>query len=141
MKVCATPDCGAVIPPQQGSARPRKYCEECRPPRNRKNPRVIELPTPDRPSAVPDLGDPDEAALVAMYRKQLETAERVESPEGALVMHLANLFANGQHTAAGAATLSRELRAAMEMALRGAPKSADALDELTARRRRKASGA
>lgn len=56
-------------------------------------------------------------------------------------MHLAGLFANGQHTAAGAAALSRELRAAMETALQGAPQKADAMDELEARRRQKAAGA
>lgn len=135
-KVCA--ECGSVIPPQQGSARPRKFCERCRPPRNRKNPRVIELPTT---AALPEESAVDEPPLVSSYRKQLTTAERLDSPEGAHVMHLADLFANGQHTAAGAASLSRELRAAMEMALMGAPKAADALDELANRRRKKAAGA
>lgn len=143
--ICATSSCSAVIPPQQGSARPRKYCVECRPPRNRKNPRVIDLPKQGQPAAavpdLPDRGGPDEPALVASYRKQLEQVERLDSPEGAHVMHLANLFANGQHTAAGAASLSKELRAAMEMALKGAPKAADALDELSKRRRQKATGA
>jgi hypothetical protein len=137
-KVCATAGCGAVIPPQQGSARPRKYCEECRPPRNRKNPRVIELPQREAPART---DEPDLPPLAEAYRKQLEQAERLETPEGAHVMHLAVLFASGQHTAAGAASLSRELRSAMETALRGAPKAEDALDELTARRRRKAAGA
>lgn len=144
-RVCHSPDCDAVIPPQQGSARPRKYCVACRPPRNRKNPRVIDLPK-QGPSAtavpdLPDLGEPETPPLVAMYRQQLETAERVASPEGAHVLHLANLFASGQHTAAGAAALSKELRAAMEMAMRGAPKAADALDDLARRRQMKASGA
>lgn len=137
-RICATPSCATVIPPQQGSARPRKYCVDCRPPRNRKNPRVIDLP---KPAAVPDVSDPGEPALVVTYRKQLGQVERLDSPEGAHVMHLANLFANGQHTAAGAASLSKELRAAMEMALKGAPKAADALDELAKRRHQKASGA
>jgi len=110
----------------------------CRPPRDRKNPRVIELP--DRGEKNPAPGRP-RASLVEAYSKQLETAERLESPEGALVMHLAELFAAGEHTAAGAASLSRELRAAMEVALRGAPKQGDAVDELLARRRAKAESA
>src|SRR6266540_3161830 len=114
--ICATSSCSAVIPPQQGSARPRKFCVECRPPRNRKNPRVIDMP---KPAAVPDGPVSDEVPLVTTYRSQLERAERLDSPEGAHVLHLANLFANGQHTAAGAASLSKELRAAMEMAMRG----------------------
>ena len=137
-RICKTPSCAAVIPPQQGSARPRLYCTECRPPRNRKNPRVIDLP---KPACVPEVPDSEESALVVSYRAQLVQAERLGSPEGAHVMHLANLFANGQHTAAGAASLSKELRAAMEMALKGAPKAADALDELAKRRQQKASGA
>lgn len=80
-------------------------------------------------------------ALVESYRKQLEEAERLDTPDGALVMHLAMLFASGEHTASGAASLSRELRAAMEVALRGAAKQGDAVDELTARRRSKAASA
>lgn len=130
-------ECGAGIPPQQGSARPRKFCAVCRPPRNRPNPRVITLSTPKAsPQAVEA-----EPPVVGSYRQQLDAADRLRTPEGAHVMLLAELFANGQHTAAGAAALSKELRAAMEVALRGAAKQADALDELGARRSAKASGA
>lgn len=133
-RVCASPGCGATIPPQKGSARPRKFCVECRPPRNRPNPRVVQLPEPD------SAGSSGEPALVASYRKQLEVADRLDTPEGTHVMHLAMVFAAGSHTASGAAALSRELRAAMESALRGAATQADKLDELAARRSRKASG-
>lgn len=80
------------------------------------------------------------APLVGSYRRQLEQAERLDTPEGAHVMHLVELFATGKYTASGAAALSRELRLAMEVALRGAPRQADALDELAARRDRKVSG-
>jgi hypothetical protein len=136
MRTCA--ECGVSIPPQQGSARPRKYCVTCRPPRNRKNPRVIDLP--GRQESPAD-AEPDESPLVVSYRTVLEKADRLSTPEGAHVMHLAALFASGQHTAAGAASLSRELRAAMESALVDAPRQADALDELAERRTRKATGA
>lgn len=71
----------------------------------------------------------------------MEAAGRLSGPEGAQVIHLATLLVTGQHTAAGAASLSRELRAAMEAAMQGAPKAADALDELAARRSQKATGA
>lgn len=91
-------------------------------------------PVDERPEGKPP-------ALVESYRKQLEEAERLDTPEGALVLHLATLFALGQHTAAGAASLSRELRAAMEVAVRGAGVKDDAIDELTARRRAKAASA
>lgn len=133
-RTCANPDCGATIPPQKGSARPRKYCEACRPSRNRPNPRVIQLPTVEQP-------DVPAPALTAAYQRQLVEADRLDAPEGAHVMFLAELFAAGGHTAAGAASLSKELRAAMELALRGAPRQADFLDELDERRRRKATGA
>lgn len=75
------------------------------------------------------------------YRKELAAAGRLDTPAGASVMHLASLFAAGNHTAAGAASLHRELRAALEVALRGAKTKADAMDELAARRRFKASSA
>lgn len=79
--------------------------------------------------------------LVEAYRAQLEGAGRLDTPEGAHVMLLAELFATGQHTSSGAATLSRELRAALEVAMRGAAKKADAVDELSERRRRKTESA
>lgn len=136
-RTCA--DCGAVIPPQKGSARPRKYCEECRPPRNRPNPRVIKLPTTaPEPAAPPASHEPD---LVGSYRRRLEVAERLGTPEGEHVLLLARLLATSEHTAAGAASLSRELRAAMEDALKDAPREADKLDELAARRAAKVAGA
>src|SRR5882724_1870608 len=107
--------CLAAIPPQQGSARPRIYCVSCRPPRNRPNPRLIDLPKPQESSEPAGEVSP----LVTTYQQVLKAADRLATPEGAHVMHLAELFANGRHTAAGAASLSKELRAAMESALRG----------------------
>lgn len=95
---------------------------------------MIKLPTVEQP-------DVPVPALMEAYQRQLVGADRLDTPEGALVMFLAELFAAGGHTAAGAASLSRELRAAMELALRGAPRQADFLDELDERRRRKATGA
>ena len=136
-RTCA--QCGAVIPPQKGSARPRKYCEECRPPRNRPNPRVVRLPS--APAPVSESAPAGEPRLVASYRRRLEKAERLDSPEGEHVMLLAQLLAAPNHTAAGAASLSRELRAALEVALKDAPRESDKLDELAARRAAKVAGA
>lgn len=79
--------------------------------------------------------------MVRSYRDRLEAADRLDSPEGSQVMHLAELFACGKHTAAGAASLSKELRAAMDAAMQGAPREADKLDELAERRWRKVTGA
>ncbi|MFI9817585.1 hypothetical protein [Saccharothrix variisporea] len=99
---------------------------------------MIKLPTtpapePDTTASVPP--------LVATYRERLEVAGRLDSPEGAHVLLLASLLTGGAHTASGAAALSRELRAAMEVALEGAPREPDKLDELAARRAAKAAGA
>lgn len=133
-RVCATPECGAVIPPQKGRSRPRKFCERCRPPRNQQpSPQVIQLP--ERSVGV---GAP--RGLVDAIRQSLEAAERLGTSEGAQALMLAEMLASGSHTASGAASLSRELRAALQDALAGAAKAADRLDELAARRGRKASG-
>lgn len=132
-RTCAK--CSAEIPPQKGSSRPRKFCTACRPPRKLPNPRIVKLQQSD--------GGPKtlENGLVGEYRRRLDAAGRLDSPEGAHVLLLARMFEAGGHTAAGAASLSRELRAAMDDAMRGAAKAADRLDELAARRDRKVSGA
>lgn len=132
-RICGTPECGRVIAPQSGASRPRKYCEECRPPQKRSKPHVIQLPKGA------EVAQP--TGLVASYRQRLEEAERLNTPEGEHVLLLARLLAGSGLTASGAATLSRELRAAMEEALKHAPRAADKLDELQERRRMKAAGA
>lgn len=138
MRVCATEGCGRRIPVQQGRSRPRKYCTTCRPPRNRTNPRTVAVPPPEETQETQEL-----PPLVESYRRQLDQAGRLSTPEGAHVLLLAQLLAQSASgtTPSGAAALSRELRAAMELALRGAPRQADEVDELEARRRQKAAGA
>lgn len=81
--------------------------------------------------------------MVATYEERLDAAGVLDTPEGAHVMLLARLLEEGAGgmTASGAASLSRELRAAMDAALKDAPGEADVLDELAERRRQKASGA
>lgn len=130
--------CGGEIE-QPGPGRPRKYCTTCRPPRNRRNPRVVQLPEPEKPAAAEKPHAP--GGLVESYRARLEAAECLNTPEGAHALHLAELLAAGSHTASGAAALSKELRAAMTEALKDAPVTADRLDELEARRKAKAAGA
>lgn len=134
-RVCATPTCKAIIPPQKGRARPRKYCEVCRPPRKRPNPRVFTLPDDRRDVRQSSVG------LLEAYRRRLEDAGRVDAPEGVHVLTLAEMLTVGQHTASGAASLSRELRAAMEEAMKGTKPAADFIDELAERRRKKISSA
>lgn len=99
---------------------------------------------PDRPVApVPPI-TPDglsEPALVAAMRKELESAERLDTFLGQQALQLAAQMAAGGETGSAMAALSKELRAVMTEALANAPKAADSLDELAQRRVRKASGA
>lgn len=81
--------------------------------------------------------DTGETPLVQVYRKQLEAAGREDTPEGVHAIHLAKLLATPGHSASGAATLSRELRATMAIALKGASPDGDALDDLANRRVKK----
>lgn len=136
-RTCA--QCGAKIPPQKGSARPRKYCVTCRPPRGRPNPRVIAFGV-EQDAGEPN-DEPEEPALVVAYRARLEGVDRVGTPEGQHVLFLASLLAAGGHTSSGAAALSKELRTAMDAALAGAPREADFMDELAERRAAKVAGA
>jgi hypothetical protein len=77
--------------------------------------------------------------LVAQYRAELAEAKRLDTPAGQHALFLAEMLAAGKHTASGAASLSREVREAMAVAMKGAGKP-DAVDELTARRRARGVG-
>lgn len=92
---------------------------------------------------VPEVPVSSRSSVAISYEQRLDAAGVLESPEGSHVMLLARLLEDGvgSMTAAGAASLSRELRAAMEAALKDAPSEADVLDELSERRRQKATGA
>lgn len=135
--------CGCEIEQQKGPARPRKYCTTCRPPRNRRNPRLIDAPQETETAGVEVsfVTGGKLPQLVESYRARLQEAGRLDTPEGAHAMHLAQLLATGEHTASGAASLSRELRMAMAEALKHASDGSDPLDELEQRRRAKATSA
>mgnify|MGYP001309527631 CR=1 FL=1 len=137
-RTCATEGCSNELPPQKGPHRPRKYCTTCRPPAKRPNPRVIELP-----AAEEALPGGRAASMTDAYREKLAAVGRLETPEGAHVMHLVRLMESGVEgmTASGAASLSRELRAAMAEAMKDAGSATDSLDELAKRRQAKAGGA
>lgn len=87
-------------------------------------------------TALPTPGQP---GLLEAYRKELERAKRLDTPEGQHVMVLAAAFVGGDYTGAALASVSKELRAAMDQAMKGAPRVKDAVDELQERRRRRRS--
>jgi hypothetical protein len=82
-----------------------------------------------------------EEPLVAAIRRELEGARRLDTALGRQAMRLAERMHSMMDTGSAVAALSRELRAVMAEALAGVPAKADGLDELAARRERKASGA
>ncbi|SRR6266498_3793323 len=116
----------------EAKRRTSKYCStRCRTRSSRGQ--VVKLPT--------SAEHPASSGVVATYRKRLAKAGRLDTPEGAHVMLLAEAMAAAGNSAAGVALLSRELAARMADAMRGAQSKADALDELSRRRQDKAAGA
>jgi hypothetical protein len=79
--------------------------------------------------------------LVATIEKKLRAADRLDTPAGQMALVLAERLAAGLDTGSALATLSRELTARMDEALAGAKLETDRLDELKARRERKAASA
>lgn len=79
--------------------------------------------------------------LVETYRARLAEAGKLDTPQGVHVMTLAKAFAAGGFTASAMAALSKELRQAFTDVLKDSPKASDGMDELAARRARKAAGA
>jgi hypothetical protein len=77
--------------------------------------------------------------LVVATKVELEAAGRLDSVLGQQALRLAQQM-SGFETGGGMAALSRELRATMAEATRGAAVAADPLDELKARRDAKRAG-
>jgi len=76
--------------------------------------------------------------LYEAYKKRLQSAEREDSPDGQLVLYLADQLDNAESdTAAGRAALAGRLQVAARDAFAGAPLEPDKLDELTAKRRKR----
>jgi hypothetical protein len=76
-------------------------------------------------------------SLIEVYRDALKDAGRLDTPQGAQVMTLAHLLERLERsgTTTGAASLSKELRDTMAIALKGSSQSNDTVDQLMARRR------
>jgi hypothetical protein len=79
--------------------------------------------------------------LVDAIRRQLEAAGRADIPAAQAALLLAERMHAGRDTGSALASMSRELSARLAEALAGAVLEADALDELAARRAKKAAGA
>ncbi len=120
------------MPPQQGPGRRRTMCETCSPrdTRNRRLTPVTSLPV----GAAPPTPDAPTGSLAAATREALGAVSRLDCPEGALAVMLAAQLDAGGHTGSQTAALSKEYRAAFEVAAKGATGAASSLDQLRARR-------
>lgn len=94
------------------------------------------VPLPTKPAE-----PPSEAPLVAAIEKQLAAADRLMTPAGQMALLLARRLAAGLDTGSAQAALVREVTSQLDDALAGAKLEPDAMDELAARRDRKAIGA
>ncbi|MFI2278258.1 hypothetical protein ACH45F_38460 [Catenuloplanes sp. NPDC020197] len=126
--------------PKPGPGRPRRRCEECRPPEKRR----ADAPplSPPAPTNVHRLPAPSaesvaRAGPVGATLERLTNAGRESTPEGEIALTLAAALAEGGHTASGLAALAKELRATLAAALEGAPVEPDLVDELKERRARR----
>jgi hypothetical protein len=83
---------------------------------------------------------PEIAGTVAAISAELKRTGRFDTYLGQAAMKLAERVDNAT-AVMGFAALVKELRSTMDEALKGAPRAADQLDELEARRERKFAGA
>jgi len=114
--------CTKVFPAKRSTA---KFCgPTCRSRANRTGGTVAVLP--EHPSG-----------LVAVTKRELEAAGRLDTVLGQQAMELAGRIVSPFSTGAAVGTLSKELRTVMSEALKGAAVVADPLDELRDRRDRK----
>lgn len=137
IKTCA--HCGTAFEARTARAR---YCgSTCRARASEKAKRDGATPSPAAMPVAPVQSAASAGGLVEAVRRELEAAQRLDSFLGQQALGLAARIEAGGDTGSAVAALSKELRAVMDAALADAPKAADALDELSERRRRKASGA
>ena len=130
-KVCE--GCGVTY--EAKTRRSRFHSDVCRVQANRKQRATV---TPLRPD--PDSGEPLEGNVTQAVRAELEKAEREDSTAGRQALDLARRIDGCAEASSAVASLHRELRATMEVAL-ALSEQANQVDELRARRMAKAQGA
>lgn len=128
---CAGPNCGKTFEATNPRA---KYCSStCRSRGNRAGVDVVELrPAPGT--------EPATSTLVDVTRRELETADALDSVLGQQALALAERITSPHSTSASVASLVKEMRAVMAEATAHVKVASDPLDELRARRDRKRTG-
>ncbi len=121
--------CGNVIEPS-ATGRPRKWCTDCRPVRT-----TVKGDQPAALAAVVVPPDAEPGPLERAALAELGAVDRVETLAGAAVLDLARSLDQGLHTGSQRAALHARLLDARRVALEGASRKADSVDELQQRRR------
>jgi hypothetical protein len=107
-------------------------CTTCSPPDTRARRLNPVTSLPSRPSEASESWPA--GTLTEATREALTAVSRLDCPEGALAVMLAAQLDAGGHTGSQTAALSKEYRAALEVASKGATGAASTLDQLRARR-------
>lgn len=118
-----------------------KFCKEAECIRSRDAARKRRGPGGDVAPVVllPTAADGECGPLERAARDELLACDRADTFAGRLALGLARrMDAGSRDTGSGVSSLSKELRAAMADATKDAPRAADAIDELKARRLRHA---
>lgn len=140
--------CGRPLPEAgPGGGRPRTKCEVCRPPRRSKRGerpteplagQVVPLSVPSTAGAPPAEGLLLPESVYSATLNQLAAADRQHTAAGMAALALAKQLDAGVPTAP---SVSNALLKALDVALAGAKRESDWLDELAERRDRRAAGA
>jgi hypothetical protein len=131
-KTCKVSGCGRQFTPRRGTR--REKCFECSP---EKDPGGPESMTPPAgPAALPTNGE-----MAAAVAAELERLDRAGTVAGAIAMRLARTLDDPRLGAAQVSSIAAQLTRTLEPLQRHAPRSADALDEIAARREAKAASA
>lgn len=123
--------CGKPLPPQLGHGRKRTKCLECSP-RDDSYVPVTRIPIPL------DSIEPGKGRLASVTRGLLSDLGKLDTPLGQLALFHAELLDAG--CGSQTAAVSREYRAAFADATKGVQGGSTALDELRARRAKRAGG-
>lgn len=121
--------CGNVIEPS-ATGRPRKWCTDCRPART-----TVRDGGPSSVVGLPSTPDAEPGPLERAALAELGAVSRVDTLAGAAVLDLARSLDHGLHTGSQRAALHARLLDARRVALEGASRPSDAVDELQQRRR------
>lgn len=120
--------CDSCGKPYEAKRKASRFCSDTCRKRNQRTPAQPLTPIEDAMVS---------AGLVNATVRELEAADRLDSVLGRQALELARRIASPHETGASVASLSKEFRAVMEVAMDGVGIAVDPLDELRTRREHK----